>query len=267
MSTQVSSLYRHLLKGFQQESLDSAELISGGTLLGDRAFAFQYMDTDTSADPKNAPWTSKFSLAMQHDWPDLAKILPNWNSDNRELSLKIENSPLQISASVVSPEGRQALSDFVFSYMKTITPFSKARHPTASPLRLIGNADLSTRYTDGDKGPLSIGLCESLSDLENKFGFKIDERRFRLNIFLCGAPAWEELKWINKKLKIGPCLLQIYKPIGRCPNIDVDQSSGNRIDEIFPLMKSKVGHPLFGIKADILVGGTIQKGDTWELID
>jgi len=267
MSAKVSSIYRHLVKGFQQENLASAQLIAGSTLLGDRAFAFQFLDTDIKAAADSAPWISKFSLAMQHDWPELAKISTSWNESRQELSLKIEGTSLQISASVSNEAGRQALADFVFSYMKTLTPYSKARHPTAGLLRLIGNAELNTRYTDGDKGPLSIGLRESITDLENAFGFKIDERRFRLNVFLEGAPAWEELKWVNKKIKIGACLLQIYKPIGRCPNIDVDQVSGDRSDEVFPLMKAKVGHSLFGVKADILEGGTLKTGDSWELLD
>lgn len=266
MIPQVASIYRHPVKGFQQESLETAQLISGGTLLGDRAFAFQFLDTDISQAADNAAWISKFSLAMQHDWPELAKISCSWNESRQELCLNVANSPLHICASLTNESGRQALADFVFNYMKTLTPFPKARHPIAGPVRLIGNAHLTTRYTDGEKGPLSIGLRESLKDLETQFGFKIDERRFRLNIFLEGAPAWEELKWMNHKLRVGSCLLQIYKPIGRCPNIDVDQVSGSRNDEVFPLMKSKIGHSLFGIKADILEGGTIKKGDTWELL-
>jgi len=104
-------------------------------------------------------------------------------------------------------------------------------------------------------------------DLERSFGFNVDERRFRINAFIEGAPAWSELAWVGKKLQIGKTLLQILKPIGRCPNIDVDADSGERKDEIFPRLKEKYGHSFTGLRADIIKGGTVRVGDEWELLD
>lgn len=265
-AAQLSSIYRHLVKGFNQESLDTALLVAGATLQGDRSFAFQFLDTQLSPSAEDAPWISKFSLAVQHDWPDLAQIIPTWNSKKKTLKLEIINRRRSIETSVLDEAGREKLANFVHEYMKTITPFSKAKHPIASPLRLIGNANFTTRYTDGEKGPISLAFKESIQDLEKKFNFKVDERRFRLNLFLEGAAPWTELSWkIGTKLRIGNCLLQIYKPLGRCPNIDVDQNTGERYDEIFPLMKAVLGHSLFGMKADILEGGEIKLGDKWSL--
>lgn len=263
----ITSLYRHLVKGFNQESLTKTQLIAGATLRGDRAFAFQFLDTEISYPAENAPWISKMSLAVQHDWPELAKILPSWNEKTQSLKLKIQDSENFIEASTLHSEGRDKLAKFVHLYMKTIQPYSKARHPAATPLRLIGNANFTTRYTDGDKGPLSLAFRESIQDLEKKFGFKVDEKRFRLNLFLDGAPAWTELTWkTGTKIKIGNSIIQIYKPIGRCPNIDVNQMSGERLDEIFPHLKSAIGHTLFGVKADILEGGEIKVGDSWQIL-
>ncbi|MEZ4814082.1 MAG: hypothetical protein R3A80_02605 [Bdellovibrionota bacterium] len=78
----VTSIYRHLVKGFQQEALETAKLVSGASLLGDRAFAFQFLDTlteDSNYTEENTPWIPKTKLAVQHDWPDLALLIPSWN--------------------------------------------------------------------------------------------------------------------------------------------------------------------------------------------
>lgn len=265
-SQKVVSIYRHLVKGLRQEKIQSAEIKKNG-LLGDRAFAFQFLDTDISLPEETQSWISKFNLAVQHDWPTLSQITPSWDASTATLTLKTLNAnPKSINACVNDPADRKKLSDFVHAFLQHQLPFEKARKAIASPLRLIGNSKLSTRFTDGDKGPISLALTESLEDLELKTQKTIDERRFRLNLFLRGAPAWSELGWSGKTLKIGECELLIYKPIGRCPNIDVHQDTGDRCPEIFPLLKQINGHSLFGIKAEIIKEGPLHEGDPWELI-
>ena len=95
MSKSLKSIYRHLVKGLCQESLNEAELLKGGTLKGDRAFAFQFIDTITD-EQKNfsaikAPWMSKMLLAVQHDFPELAQLIPTWNESTKKLKMPLRH--------------------------------------------------------------------------------------------------------------------------------------------------------------------------------
>jgi uncharacterized protein YcbX len=272
----VRSLYRYPVKGLRPEILTQAELRPLRGLLGDRSFAFQFLDDSvppelTQVDAERAPWMSKFHLAVQHDWPALARILPVWNEAGKFLALKVFDQfggdERQIQHRVDTIAGREALAHFVFDFLKEQQPFLKARHSTVSPLRLIGATDLASRFTDSGGAPLSFALHESVLDLNAQFGIKIDEQRFRLNLILEGAPAWSELSWTEKKIQIGECIIQVKKPIARCPNIDVDQLTGERHSEIFSNMKSVLGHSLMGMRADVVKEGTISINDKWHLID
>jgi uncharacterized protein YcbX len=267
----VVSLYRHPVKGLRPEVLDSARVSAGRGLEGDRAFAFQFLDESVPAElraapEENAPWMFKAHLAVQHDWPDLALIEPLWKPDTCTLALEVADGT-RVEESVVEPEGRARLAAFVHGFLSRRVPYEKARHGQLAPLRLVGNADLSTRYTDGGGAPLSFALRESLVDLEEKYGFPVDERRFRLNFFLEGAPAWSELGWQGHRLRVGDCVFEVRKPIGRCPNIDVDPDTGERKDEIFPRMKEVLGHSVAGMRCDLVSGsGNIGTGDDWEVL-
>lgn len=266
------SLFRHPVKGLHPEAMDLGILEAGGGLQGDRAFAFQFMDEAVPAElraapAESAPWMIKFHLANQHDWPDLAKIVPRWSGATLSLeATEAGGGPSRVEADVRTPAGRESLARFVEEFLSRHKPFERARHPQLAPLRLIGAAEQGTRYTDGERGPVSIVLSESIEDLAKRFGFAVDARRFRINLHLQGAPAWNELGWLGRRLRIGACILQITKPIGRCPNIDVDPDSAERKDEIFPQLKAMMGHPYAGVRADVIQGGEIRPGDSWELM-
>lgn len=267
-SPRVEEIFRFLVKGLRPEALHQTELTLHAGVRGDRAFAFQFLD---EAVPQNlralpaqtAPWMSKAYLAVQHDWPELARIVPRWQAASRTLRLEVDGT--QIEENVDDSEGRQRLATFVHRYLETTQPYVKARRSTPSAMRLLGNSDLSGIYTDSANGFVSLGLTETHADLEQKFG-AIDHRRFRLNFYLAGAPAWSELQWVGKELRLGECRLQIVKAIGRCPNIDVDPDSGARCEEIFPRLKKTLGHAFVGVRGTVLQAGIVRPGDTWELL-
>lgn len=235
---------------------------------GDRAFAFQFLDESVPANlralpAETAPWMSKTNLAVQHDWPELARIVARWQDGTRTLRLEVDGTTLE--ENVDSPAGRERLAHFVQQHLAATQPYAKARHPQLGALRLLGNSDLTGIYTDSANGFVSLGLLETHADLEQKFG-PIDRRRFRLNFYLSGAPAWSELEWIGKEVRVGDSRLQIVKAIGRCPNIDVAPDSGQRCEEIFPHLKKTLGHAFVGVRATVLQAGTVRAGDSWELI-
>lgn len=265
----VVSIYRHPVKGLRPEALDGGQFIPGRGLVGDRAFAFQFLDEAVAkelrdAPEQNAPWMSKFNLVMQHDWPEIARIVPKWVDESGVLKL---DTPTDIvEGSVEKPEGRSRLAEFMSKYLASCTPYEKARHPQLAPLRLIGNVNLQTRYTDGDAAPVSFAGAATFDDLSARLGLSVDYRRFRLNLILSGIEPWAELKWSGKKLRIGQCVLEVKKPLGRCANIDVHPETGERDATIYQKLKPTYGHALTGMRADVLQAGEIRIGDSWEFI-
>lgn len=265
----VTALYRHPVKGLRPEALESASLTTGRGVEGDRAFAFQFLDDSVAealrqAPAESAPWMSKFNLAMQHDWPALARVLPRWSPETKSLKLTIDQVGA-IEESVEDLVGRERLARFISNYLRTTVPYEKARHGFLSEMRLIGGADLSTRYTDGAGGPVTLASSATFEDLGSKIGAPVDCRRFRLNLILDGVGAWEELKWPGRKLRVGQCVLEIQKPLGRCANIDVNPDTGERDVSVYPQLKPMYGHALTGVRAEVVQPGAVYIGDAWSL--
>lgn len=262
----VHSLYRHVIKGFQAQALKNALLLPVG-LEWDRNFAFKHSSevSQDMAEGESHGWVSKRELLTQHDFPDLARVRPEWDSKKRILSLYLAEK-LSVSADVSTLEGRRQMEQWVKDFLLTCEPFEKAYHPHLENLQLIGSlSSPQTCYTDGKLGPVSIASVDSLLDIQKKFGFEVDMRRFRINLLLIGVSPWAELSWSGKRVKIGNAVLEILKPIGRCPNVDVDPETGARRDPIFSQLKEKLGHSLFGMRANIITGGEIHLGDQIEM--
>lgn len=267
---QVRALYRYPVKGLRPEAIERGEFTPGRGLLGDRAFAFQFLDDSVPAELRAAPeqlapWMSKSHLLMQHDWPGLATVVPRWSAEKRLLRLSVDGGP-SIEASVETADGRASLAEFMQKFLAGLTPFEKARHPQKSALRLIGSADLSSRYTDNGTGPVTFASEATFQDMSARLGFQVDWRSFRVNIILSSAEAWSELKWTGRKLRIGECILEVKKPLGRCPNIDVNPETGARDANIYSQLKPVFGHALTGMRAEVVQSGAIGNGDDWELL-
>lgn len=264
----VLALARHPVKGLRQELVERAELVAGSGLRGDRAYAFMFMDDAVpselrEAPEETAPWMSKAFLAEQHDWPDLARITPTLLDGG----MRLEAAGFGVvEASTREAAGRLRLAEFVSRFLEGCQPFEKARHPQRAPLRLIGNAELTCRYTDGQAGPVSVALKTSFDDLQTRLGPGVDWRSYRINVLLSGAPAWEELGWTGRKLRLGGCEVVVAKALGRCPNIDVHPETGARTASVFPRLKATYGHGLTGIRLDVVRGGELAVGDSWEAL-
>ena len=59
--------------------------------------------------------------------------------------------------------------------------------------------------TDTDYPSISLNSITSHQAVENKFGEKLDIRRWRGNLWLDGLDPWEEFNWVGKTISIGEC--------------------------------------------------------------
>lgn len=265
----VLRIYRHIVKGLQTESLSEGTLLPSAGLEWDRAFAFKHTATissDMQATDAH-PWVSKKQLLTQHDFPPLARLRPRWEAALQRLSLWIDDHCLAV-ADCASLTDRHQLEMAVQRFLAGNPPFVHAYHPTLEHVQLLGGGTPPhPQYTDAKRGPVSLALQNSLAHMETQYGHPIDERCFRINVLLHGGTAWDELQWSGRQLIIGPVTLQLTKPIGRCPNIDVDPETGRRDRPVFEQMPTRLGHTYFGIRAEVLVGGCIKIGDPWRLLE
>ncbi len=103
------------------------------------------------------------------------------------------------------------------------------------PCRLVWQGDLpravSTQYAPegsmtgyADGFPLLVTTTASLDDLNRRLPAPLPMNRFRPNIVIEGAQAWEEDGW--KKIRIGSTDIDISKPCTRCVVTTTDQQTG-----------------------------------------
>lgn len=103
-------------------------------------------------------------------------------------------------------------------------------------LRLVYMADNSHRPVDAKYGqqgdevsfadgyPILILTTASLQLLNGRLTDGIPMRRFRPNIVVSGAGAFEEDTW--RRIRIGDAEIEIVKPCARCVVIDTDPDTG-----------------------------------------
>jgi uncharacterized protein YcbX len=102
----------------------------------------------------------------------------------------------------------------------------------------------------------------SLDDLNTKLSAPIGMDRFRPNIVVSGAPAWDEDTW--HEIRIGEVSVTAVKPCARCVVTTTDQLTGERSHEPLATMSTfrKLGHGvIFGQNLIHRTLGTIRVGD------
>ena len=97
----------------------------------------------------------------------------------------------------------------------------------------------------------------------------IDEARFRSNIAIDGVPAWEELAWENRRIRVGEVEFSFVRQKGRCLATHANPATGERD---LPVMQTLLklypaaSAPMFAISlAPSGRGGEIRVGDRVEV--
>lgn len=278
-------IYRHPVKGLKPESLSHTCLNSGFGVPYDRAFGFLWDDDSLpenvrSLNRREITHVSKKHLLQQHDWPCMARWSAKVNNDtgldgdrmDSTISVFDEGDVLVGSFSKENESDVEKITDSLGAYLKANDPFVKAYHPSHTKLKLLGcgrgleQTRSVAKFTDRMSAKVSVGFVSSLDDFSEKQGFKLDPRRFRLNLWVEGSNAWDEMKRGGKLLKIGQATLKLSKPIGRCPNINVDPDLGTANVAAFESMLGFFGHGAFGVQAEVVEDGFVSVNDTAEII-
>ena len=255
----VEACFLYPVKGMTAHRAGSLRLATGCSAEGDRAFVFAFADAE-----RRGPigWVSKRQSVTLLNTPMLAAIAADF--DEREGVLEITAEGESRSAAVDSPHERELLAAWFADVVRALDGNPLAGHPEREPLELLG--DGSSRFTD--RGPTQISLASnaSLADLSERAGEAVDMRRFRLNLALDGAPAWDEFNWIDRRIQIGGATARVTARLQRCGAINADPEGGGRDMDLMRAILDHYGHLDFGVEAEVIAGGEVRPGDSVRLL-
>lgn len=102
--------------------------------------------------------------------------------------------------------------------------------------RLVRTSALHSRRSDDDRSPVAFSdgypllltSEESLAALNERLPHPLPMNRFRPNVVVTGAGAFEEDTW--REILLGSAPAEVVKPCMRCAITRVDQATGRRVD-------------------------------------
>ena len=240
---QVVELYRHPVKSFTPERLDSIE-VNGGKVQGDRVLAFRFADQGA---PDDWAWRRKINFVALSNTPAMALLDLSYDDATRTLTLNYEGE-MFVEGSIDSEEDRYDLSEALGEYVTSLGTNPLVGHPERVPLNLIGDGRQGL-FHDSEIGGVTIFSRESLTALEASMGITVDGRRFRSNVVIEGAEAWEEISW-SGRVTIGDHVYTAEKTIPRCLATHANPVDGEQDQDIMKSLITANGFeiPTFAIR-------------------
>ncbi|MFJ4223899.1 MOSC domain-containing protein [Microbacterium sp. NPDC089695] len=220
----VVALYRHPVKGFTPERVETLTVQPDGRVAGDRVLAFRFAD---AAAPEHRDgldhWPKAKGLSLQ-DFPTIAALRLRY--DDAEHRVRIEHDGTLLADAVIDDTGRDELVAAVTDYVLASTDARRLGRPGRLPLVLVGDGRTS-RFQDRARGYASLHTRGSVDALGAALDAPIDDRRFRSNIVIDGAGPWSELDW-DGEVQIGELTFRTAGPIVRCLATHANPDTGER---------------------------------------
>lgn len=245
----VAAMYRYPVKGLSPQAIRHADLAAGGFFPGDRLYA---VENGPSGFDSAAPvHLSKVQFLTLMQCAALAEVASRYSDLDHTLTLHRDGE--EVRGDLATAEGRAIIADFL------------ARHLPAEgqrgPLRLLAAPD-GFRFTDSQRGFVSIVNLASVAAIEDWMGEPVDPLRFRANLYVEGWLAFAELDLVGRMLAFASGVrLTVTKRIQRCAAVDVDPRSGRRDLHIPRTLLVKLDHADCGIYCEVATSGRIDEGE------
>src|SRR5688500_919445 len=248
----VTALYRDPVKGFSPEPLDRAEIAAGGTMPHDRAYAIE--NGPSGFDPQAPSYRPKARFLMLMRDERMATFRTRFDAASGMLRI-FSDGVLQAEGSLDSEEGRRELEAWL---AKTF------RAELRGPPKILAAANHS--FSDKAAKVLHLINLASVRALEERLGRQVDPLRFRPNIVIDGAPAFSELDWKQRDIRLPQLRLEFESRTGRCAATNVDPSTGHRDMDLPSALEALYGNADFGIYLRAKGAGCIVVGDLIEAV-
>ena len=247
VAASIRGLYRYPVKGLSPESLPRMAIEPGGTAPFDRAYAIE--NGPGRFDPEAPQHLAKINFLMLMRDERLATLKTRFDEDTHTLTIYRDNK--QVARGQLStPLGRKMIEQFLSAYMQA--------ELRGAPKIVFAEGH---SFSDMASKCLHIVNLETMRELERAAGTPLKPLRFRPNIVIDGASAWEEFGWVGKTIAVGETELEVFKRTSRCAATDVDPETGRRDTALPAVMQRTWGHADFGVYARVAQGGTIAVGD------
>jgi uncharacterized protein YcbX len=232
---EVKQIRRFPVKSFAGESLTTSRVEAYG-LYGDRSHAF--------IDEAKEGWSRYVT----------GRHIPSMLGYQAELKGEGEGAGDEFAELLVTaPDGRKMGWD-----ADLLKELQACTDRTLSMLRYKPD---SLELLAVDEASILLITDASLRRLEELWGRKLDERRFRANFLVTLADSsFNERDWIGKRLYIGSAEFEIASHCTRCTMISIDPDT---LETDASLLKqvSKQMNMIFGVYASVKKTGQVSTGD------
>jgi len=244
----VRRLYRYPVKGLSPEPLGEVQLAPGETIPFDRAYAIENgPGRFDPATPKHLPKIN-FLMLMRNE--KLAALETAFDADSQVLTLYRDGK--QVARGDLNTKlGRQMIEQFFAGYM--------AGELKGAP-RVVSAQGHS--FSDVADKCLHLVNLETVRSLGVELGQELDPLRFRANVYFDGLAPWAEAQWLDRQVRLGDAVLEVFARTDRCAATDVNPATAARDTSIPPDLMRMYGHNELGVYARVVEGGTVRLGDT-----
>jgi MOSC domain-containing protein len=244
----VASIYRYPVKGLGPDRLESAKLVPGRTIAGDRRYAIE--NGPSGFDPAHPSYLpkSRFLMLMRNE--RLAALRTAFDEATHTLAIRADGGEA-VRGDLRTSEGRAAIERFFATF---------CADELRGPPKVLNAAGHS--FSDVARKVVSIINLASVAALETVIGAPVHPLRFRANLYVRGWPAWNELDLVGREVAVGrSARLKVVKRIVRCAATNVDPDTGMRDLTIPDTLMRNLGHTDCGVYAEVIAGGEIVTGD------
>jgi len=243
----LEHICRHPIKGHGRETLASVRLSAGACLPWDRHWAVAH-----EAARLVDGWNPCVNFARAAKAPALMAIESRLDEATGTVTLHHPDC----GDITFRPDDAADTPRFL-DWVRPLNPENRAQ-----PARIV---TAGRGMTDSDFPSVAILNTASLADLSRRMGHDLSIHRWRGNLWLSRAAAWDEWNWIGRHIRIGDAVLEIRERITRCSATTVEPATGRSNADTLSALESHFGHQDFGLYAVVVNGGTIATGDAWTL--
>jgi uncharacterized protein YcbX len=245
---EIAAIYRYPIKGLGPDRLESAELVPGRTIAGDRLYAIE--NGPSGFDPAQPAYLPKSRFLMLMRNGRLAALRTAFDQATHTLGITADGRGAA-RGDLRTPEGRAAIERFFAAFCA-----DELRGPP-KVLHAPGHS-----FSDVARKVVSIINLASVASLETVIGAPVHPLRFRANLYVLGWPTWAELDLVGREIAVGTGVrLKVVKRIVRCAATNVDPDTGVRDLAIPDTLLQNLGHTDCGVYAEVIAGGPIAAGD------
>lgn len=240
----VAALYRHPIKGFTPEQHDELTVQPDGRIAGDRVLAFRFADAAQSEQRDGLDyWPKSKGLALE-SFPALAALQVAYDHDAQRVHITHDGS-LLVDV-VLDDDGRDTLTAIMTAFVLDSPEWKLLQREGRLPLVLVGDG-AQARFQDRPRGFVTVHSTASVDAVSAVLEQELDHRRFRSNVVIDGADAWDELSWTGEvrigEVRIGDVRFTAEGPIVRCLAPHANPDTGIRDARILTALTRDIGLP------------------------